>query len=64
MYSELEISDGKKTMQLHHYFFAEWPDHGVPQGEHVECLRRLVEEVAERSGTDRGELECEVWVHW
>lgn len=64
VYSELDLSDGEKTMTLHHYFFCEWPDHGVPEGEHVEYLRKLVQEVAERSGTARDELDCEVWVHW
>jgi protein-tyrosine phosphatase len=40
-----------------HYMFEAWPDHGVPQGNDVEALRRLVLEVE----TVR---EGEVWVHW
>lgn len=63
VYSELELSDEHSSKTVHHYFFSSWPDHGVPEGENVECLRRLVEDIARQSGTDRGEQECEVWVH-
>lgn len=64
VYSELEVSDGNETKVIHHYFFSSWPDHGVPEGDNVDRLRRLVEDVARQSGTDRGEQKCEVWVHW
>ena len=63
VYSELEVTDGDAAKVVHHYFFSSWPDHGVPQGENVARLRRLVEDIARQSGTDRGEQECEVWVH-
>lgn len=63
VHSELEVSDGHASKVVHHYFFSSWPDHGVPEGENVECLRRLVEDVAQQSGTDSGEQKCEVWVH-
>ncbi|KAK4688767.1 hypothetical protein P7C73_g1340, partial [Tremellales sp. Uapishka_1] len=51
--------DPSDIMQVHHYFFADWPDHGVPQGPAVEKLRALVRDIGRR----RAEYECEVWVH-
>lgn len=44
-------------MEVTHYHFEAWPDFGVPSGQGVEALRRLVLEV------DRIR-EGEVWVHW
>ncbi|KAL7420821.1 hypothetical protein Q5752_004774 [Cryptotrichosporon argae] len=46
-------------VDLHHYYYADWPDHGVPEGEAVDKLRALVLAV----GAHQDELECEVWVH-
>jgi protein-tyrosine phosphatase len=44
-------------MKVLHYHFEAWPDHGVPNGQGVEALRRLIREVEEKR-------EGEVWVHW
>lgn len=44
-------------LEVLHYHFEAWPDHGVPEGEDVEALRRLVLEIEEIR-------EGEVWVHW
>lgn len=50
-----------EAMTVWHYHFDAWPDHGVPEGEAVNALRRLILEIARR----REELgDCEVWVHW
>lgn len=44
-------------MDVRHYHFEAWPDHGVPAREDLKALRRLIYEVEEvRDG--------EVWVHW
>ena len=51
--TELKLND----LDVVHYHFNAWPDHGVPQGDGVEALRRLVLEVEESR-------EGEVWVHW
>lgn len=48
-------------MELRHYLFNAWPDHGVPTGQAVQQLRELVMEI----GRAREALgDCEVWVHW
>lgn len=52
-----EPSDG---LLISHFAFEAWPDYGVPLGEDVEKLRRLVTSVEKM----KGELEAEVWVHW
>nr|XP_019050776.1 hypothetical protein I302_01218 [Kwoniella bestiolae CBS 10118]OCF29706.1 hypothetical protein I302_01218 [Kwoniella bestiolae CBS 10118] len=44
---------------VHHYHFDAWPDHGVPQGEGVEALSKLIDEIQQRKDS----LGCEVWVH-
>lgn len=49
-----------RRVNLFHYQFDAWPDHGVPTGTAVQALRELVKEVEEK----RRELDCEVWVHW
>ncbi|WWD20806.1 hypothetical protein CI109_105283 [Kwoniella shandongensis] len=51
---------GDKTVNVIHYHFDAWPDHGVPQGNGVDALRALVKQVEQR----REQLDCEVWVHW
>lgn len=44
-------------MEVLHYHFEAWPDHGVPAAGDLEALRKLVLEIEEvRDG--------EVWVHW
>ncbi|OXG11151.1 hypothetical protein C366_06190 [Cryptococcus neoformans Tu401-1] len=50
---------GDRRVNLFHYQFDAWPDHGVPTGTAVQALRELVKEVEEK----RRELGCEVWVH-
>ncbi len=47
------------TMTIHHFDYHGWPDHGVPKGHDVRCLRKLVEEV----GAVQRLHGCEVWVH-
>ncbi|KIR52734.1 hypothetical protein I315_04597 [Cryptococcus gattii Ru294] len=50
---------GDRRVNLFHYQFDAWPDHGVPTGKAVQALRELVKEVDEK----RRALDCEVWVH-
>lgn len=50
-------SDG---LLITHFAFEAWPDYGVPLGEDVEKLRRLVVSVEKM----KAELGAEVWVHW
>lgn len=52
-----EPTDG---LLITHFAFEAWPDYGVPLGEDVEKLRRLVVSVEKM----KAELEAEVWVHW
>lgn len=50
-----------EKMELRHYLFNAWPDHGVPTGNAVQQLKDLVMEI----GREREALgDCEVWVHW
>jgi protein-tyrosine phosphatase len=53
-------------MELHHYHFVGWPDHGVPGGENVNALKRLIDEVERRKLELKVEIgeDVEVWVHW
>ncbi|WVQ63604.1 uncharacterized protein L199_001757 [Kwoniella botswanensis] len=48
-----------RPVKVHHYHFDSWPDHGVPQGQGVEALSKLVDEIQQRKDS----LGCEVWVH-
>jgi hypothetical protein len=45
-------------IEITHYRFVLWPDHGVPSGEAVGAMRRLVEEV------ERRREDSEIWIHW
>jgi protein-tyrosine phosphatase len=44
-------------MEVLHYHFEAWPDHGVPEKADLDALRRLVHEVDDKR-------DGEVWVHW
>ncbi len=61
-----EDPTGTSSMEVWHYHFHHWPDHGVPSGEGVDKLAGLIKEI----GRKREELgggdptRCEVWVHW
>lgn len=58
--TELRLREAD-AMMIYHYHFTAWPDHGVPEGDQVGALKRLVYAV----GRHREELGgCEVWVHW
>lgn len=59
-YSLMELGGDGEKMRLHHYYFSAWPDHGVPKGDQVDALAKLVDEVRRQWE----ELGCEVWVHW
>jgi protein-tyrosine phosphatase len=52
-----------EAVTIHHYYFDAWPDHGVPTGDAVEKLRKLVYQIGQKREELGGE-ECEVWVHW
>ena len=55
----VQADDAQDQMQVLHYHFHAWPDHGVP--DRVDELRQLVYAIGEK----RRELDdCEVWVHW
>ncbi|TYJ52041.1 hypothetical protein B9479_007370 [Cryptococcus floricola] len=57
--SEMVLQGEDRSVNLHHYHFDAWPDHGVPKGPGVQALRALVLEIEAK----RKELDCEVWVH-
>ncbi|EIW70073.1 hypothetical protein TREMEDRAFT_61835 [Tremella mesenterica DSM 1558] len=55
---------GKKVEEIliWHYHFHGWPDHGIPSGQGVKSLVKLIQTVREKR-LQLGGDKCEVWVH-
>ncbi|ORY31264.1 protein-tyrosine phosphatase-like protein [Naematelia encephala] len=61
--TEVDLSSSAgDVMRVIHYHFEGWPDFGVPKGDDVKALERLVREVVGVRAANGG-LACEVWVH-